>query len=100
MEAEDGTYLISAKSDKIFIVGTSRSANAKAVAYVEAQTFCANKGAQMLLTNGNEPDVNQSAGGTSVNSSNGAVAGGTTDAGISNLRFRCEKTNPLIPFAG
>ena len=77
----------------------ARSANAKAVAYVEAQTFCATKGAQMYLTNGNKPYVNQSAGSTSMNSSNEGSAGGTSDAGIANFRFRCEKSSPLIPFA-
>jgi hypothetical protein len=87
MEAEGGTYIISAKAAPI----RGGTAGANAVAYDEAQKFCAEKGARAVVIDARERDVYQSAAGASWNSNGGSAGGGTFAAGSANLHFRCEK---------
>ena len=85
MEAEDGTYLISARAAPI----RGGTAGANAVAYEDAQKFCAAKGQRAVVVTAQERDVYQSSMGASWNSSGGFAGGGTFAAGNANLRFRC-----------
>lgn len=87
MEAEGGTYIISARAAPI----RGGTAGANAVAYEEAQKFCAAKGARAVVISAQERDVYQSATGASWNSYGGGAGGGTFAAGNANLHFRCEK---------
>jgi len=81
MEAEDGTFLISASAAP----ARGGSAGATAVAYEEAQEFCATKGGRAVVVTAGERDVQQSA----VGGSGGGFGGGSFAAGRANLRFRC-----------
>jgi hypothetical protein len=85
MEAEDGTYLISARAAPI----RGGTAGANSVAYAEAQQFCAAKGTRAVVVTAQERDVYQSSAGASWNASGGFAGGGTFAAGNANLRFRC-----------
>jgi hypothetical protein len=85
MEAEDGTYLISARAAP----ARGGTAGANAVAYQEAQKFCAAKDMRALVVTAQERDVYQSSAGASWNASHGFAGGGTFAAGNANLRFRC-----------
>jgi hypothetical protein len=83
MEAEGGTYLISARAAAI----RGGTAGANALAYEEAQKFCAPKGGRAIVVDAKERDIYQS----SRAASGGNAAGGTFAAGNANLRFKCEK---------
>ena len=85
MEAEGGTYLISARAAPV----RGGTAGANAVAYDEAQKFCGTKGMHAIVLTAEERDVYQSSAGASWNSSGGFAGGGTFAAGNANLRFRC-----------
>lgn len=85
MEAEDGTYLISARAAP----ARGGTAGANAVAYDEAQKFCAGGGKRAVVVTAQERDVYQSSAGASWNTSGGFAGGGTFAAGSANLRFRC-----------
>jgi hypothetical protein len=87
MEAEGGTYIISARAAPI----RGGSAGANAVAYEEAQKFCAAKGCRAVVVDARERDVYQSAAGASWNTYGGSAGGGTFAAGSVILRFKCEK---------
>jgi hypothetical protein len=77
MEAEDGTYIISARAAPV----RGGTAGANAVAYKEAQKFCATKGGRAVLVGASERDVYQSAAGASWNAYGGGAGGGTFAAG-------------------
>jgi len=85
MEAEGGTYIISARAAP----ARGGTAGANAVAYEEAQKFCAAKGSRAVLVDAKERDVYQSAGGASWNSYGGSAGGGTFAAGSATIRFKC-----------
>lgn len=85
MEAEDGTYLISARAAP----ARGGTAGANAVAYKDAQEFCAAKAQRAVVVTAQERDVYQSASSASWNASGGFAGGGTFAAGNANLRFRC-----------
>ena len=85
MEAEGGTYLISARAAP----ARGGTAGANALAYEEAQKFCKEKGRRAIVIDAMERDVYQSSGGASWSASGGGAAGGTFAAGNANLRFRC-----------
>lgn len=87
MEAEGGTYLISARAAP----ARGGTAGANAIAYEEAQKFCAAKGARAIVVDAKERDVYQSSAGASWGPSGGSAGGGTFAAGSANLRFKCEK---------
>ncbi len=59
MEAESGTYLISARAAP----ARGGTAGANAIAYEEAQKFCAAKGGPAIVINASERDVYQSSAG-------------------------------------
>ena len=87
MEAEGGTYIISGRAAPI----RGGTAGANAIAYEEAQKFCAAKGARAIVIDARERDIYQSAAGASWNSYGGGAGGGTLAAGNAILRFKCEK---------
>lgn len=87
MEAENGTYLISARAAP----ARGGTAGANALAYEEAQKFCSVKGARAVVVTAAERDVYQSAVTGSVTPRGGSFGGGTFAGGNANLRFRCEK---------
>jgi hypothetical protein len=86
MEAESGTYLISARAAPI----RGGTAGANAVAYNDAQKFCAGNGKRAVVLAAQERDVYQSSMGASWGTSGGFAGGGTFAAGNANLRFRCD----------
>ena len=83
MEAEGGTYLISARA-------SSGTARANKYAYEEAKKFCAEKGGRPIVIDATERDVYQSSGVATANAYGGSAASGTRGTGNANLRFRCE----------
>ena len=85
MEAEDGTYLISARAAP----ARGGTVGANTVAYKDAQEFCAAKGHRAVVVTARERDVYQSSGVASWNASGGFATDGTFAAGNANLRFRC-----------
>ena len=85
MEAEDGTYLISARAAPI----RGGTAGANSVAYAEAQKFCVATGKRAAVVTAQERDVYQSSAGAAWNASGGFAGGGAFAAGNANLRFRC-----------
>jgi hypothetical protein len=85
MEAEGGTYLISGSAAP----ARGGTAGANAVAYEEAQKFCAAKGGRAVVIVAKERDAYQSAAGASWGPSGGSAAGGTFAAGRAMLHFRC-----------
>lgn len=85
MEAEDGTYLISAHAAPI----RGGATGANEVAYDEARKFCEAAGKRAIIVTARERDVYQSSVGAGWNSSGGFAGGGTFAAGNANLRFRC-----------
>lgn len=85
MEAENGTYIISARAAPI----RGGTAGANAVAYEDAQKFCGSKGMRAIVMTAQERDVYQSAVGASWNRSGGSAWGGTFAAGNADLHFRC-----------
>ena len=87
MEAEGGTYIISARAAP----ARGGTAGANAIAYEEAQKFCAAKGARAIVIDARERDVYQSSAGASWSAYGGSAGGGTFAAGNANLRFKCEK---------
>ena len=87
MEAEGGTYLISARAAP----ARGGTVGANALAYEEAKEFCAAKGGRAVIVNASERDVYQSAASGSINSSGGGFSAGKFALGNANLRFRCEK---------
>jgi hypothetical protein len=86
MELEGGAYMISARAAP----ARGGTAGANAVAYEEAQKFCAAKGGRPIVLDSKERDVYQSSSGASWNAYGGSAGGGTFAAGTANLRFRCE----------
>lgn len=86
MEAENGTYLISARAAPI----RGGTAGANAVAYNDAQKFCSGNGKRAVVMAAQERDVYQSSMGASWGTTGGFAGGGTFAAGNANLRFRCE----------
>jgi hypothetical protein len=82
MEAEGGTYLISARAAP----ARGGTAGATAIAHSEAEKFCAAKGQRTIVLTANERDVYQSAWSVS----GGSGGGGTFAAGSANLHFKCE----------
>lgn len=86
MQAEGGSYLISARAAP----ARGGTAGANAIAYEEAQKFCAAKGAKAVVIDAKERDVYQSSAGASWGPSGGSAGGGTFAAGSVNLRFKCE----------
>jgi nitrous oxide reductase accessory protein NosL len=87
MEAEGGTYIISARASP----ARGGTAGANAIAYEEAQKFCAGKGGRAVVIAASERDVYQSSSGASWNAYGGGGGAGTFAAGNANLRFKCEK---------
>ena len=87
MEAEGGTYIISARAAP----ARGGTAGANALAYEEAQKFCAGKGGRAIVVDAKERDVYQSSAAASWSASGGSAGGGTFAAGNANLRFKCEK---------
>lgn len=87
MEAEGGTYIISARAAPV----RGGTAGANAIAYEEAQKFCNAKGGRAVVVDARERDVYQSAAGASWSAHGGGAGGGTFAAGNATLRFRCEK---------
>ena len=87
MEAEGGTYIISARAAPV----RGGTAGANALAYEEAQKFCAARSGRAIVVDAKERDVYQSAAGASWNANGGSAGGGTFAAGNANLHFRCEK---------
>lgn len=87
MEAEDGTYIISAAAAP----ARGGTAGANAVAYEEVQQFCATKGGRAVVVDAAERDVYQGAASGTWNAQGGSVGGGVFAAGKANLRFRCKK---------
>jgi len=85
MEAEGGTYIISARAAP----ARGGAAGANAVAYDEAQKFCATKSGRAVLVDAKERDVYQSAAGASWNSYGGSAGGGAFAAGSATIRFKC-----------
>jgi nitrous oxide reductase accessory protein NosL len=85
MEAEGGTYMISARAAPA-AGGTS---GANKAAYEEAQKFCATKGGRAVVVDARERDVYQGAAGSSWTPTGGSAGGGFAAAGNANLRFRC-----------
>jgi hypothetical protein len=86
MEAEGGTYLISARAAPL----RGGTAGANAVAYNDAQKFCAGTGKRAIVMTAQERDVYQSSMGASWGSTGGFAGGGTFAAGNADLRFKCE----------
>jgi hypothetical protein len=86
MEAEGGTYLISARAAPI----RGGATGANAVAYNDAQTFCAGNGKHAVVMAAQERDAYQSSMGASWGTTGGFAGGGTFAAGNANLRFRCQ----------
>ena len=87
MEADDGTYVISAYALQVR-GGASGATN---LAFEDATRFCQQKGLRAQLVNSNEQDIHQR------NYSNTRDARGrrqtqitNTTAGRSEVRFRCE----------
>lgn len=85
MEAENGTYLISAHAAPI----RGGATGANAVAYEDAQKFCAAKGKHAIVLTAQERDVYQGSSAASWNSGGGFAGAGIFAAGNANLRFRC-----------
>src|SRR5689334_8847651 len=85
MEAENGTYMISARAGAL----RGGTAGANAAAYDEAQKFCAARGARAVVIDAKDRDVYQSAGSAGVGASGGTAGTVTAAAGNANLRFRC-----------
>lgn len=86
MEAENGTYFISAKAAP----ARGGTAGANALAYEEATKFCSTKGfGKAIVINQQERDVYQGGYAASANQSSGFGSGGFAAGGSANLRFRC-----------
>ena len=86
MEAEGGTYLISAHAAPI----RGGATGANSVAYNDAQKFCAEKGKRAVVLTAQERDVYQGSMGSAWNTSGGFTSGGIFAAGNASLHFRCE----------
>lgn len=87
MEAEGGTYIISARASP----ARGGTAGANAIAYREAQKFCAEKNSRAIVIDARERDIYQSSAGASWGTYGGSAGGGTFAAGNAILRFKCEK---------
>jgi hypothetical protein len=88
MQGENGTYFISAKAAP----ARGGTAGANALAYEEANKFCAGKGlGSAVVINQQERDVYQGGFAASSNQSSGFGSGGFAAGGSANLRFRCSK---------
>jgi hypothetical protein len=85
MDADNGTYMISAAASPI----RGGAAGANSVAYDEAQRFCGQKGMHPIVLDAADRDVYQSSFGGSFNQYGGGFGGGTFAAGRTNLRFKC-----------
>lgn len=86
MEAEGGTYIISAQAAP----ARGGAAGANDIAFKKAKEFCASKGLTAIAVDAADRDVYQSSGAGSWNSQGGNVAGATFAAGNASLRFRCK----------
>lgn len=87
MEMADGTYVISAKAD-VFRGGT---AGANAVAFEEAQNFCATAKGRAVIVNQQERDVYQGSGTAAINQYGGFASNSFSAGGSASIRFRCVK---------
>jgi hypothetical protein len=85
MEAEGGTYLISARAAPV----RGGAAGANQVAYEDAQKFCAGKGMRAIVLTDQERDVYQGSTGSAWNASGGFSSGAMAAAGNANLHFKC-----------
>jgi hypothetical protein len=85
MEAEGGTYLISARASVL----RGSTAGANSLAYEEAQKFCAHKGQRAVVVTASERDVYHSSAAVGWNASGGTGSAYTGASGAVNLRFRC-----------
>lgn len=87
MDAGHGTYMISAHAS----AARGGATGANALAYEDAQKFCAQKGSGLhaIVINARERDVYQSASAGSWSSSGGGYSKGRFAAGNANLYFRC-----------
>ena len=86
MQGENGTYFISAKAAP----ARGGTAGANALAYEEANKFCASKGlGSAVVINQQERDVYQGGFAASSNQSSGFGSGGFAAGGSASLRFRC-----------
>ena len=95
MQADDGTYIITAAAAPI----RGGAAGATSVAFDDAQKFCSQQGMSARVVDFDDRDVYQSAYGSSFNGSfnkfgggfRGGSSGGTFAAGRTNLRFKCAR---------
>jgi hypothetical protein len=87
MEAENGTYLISAKASP----ARGGTAGANALAYEEAQKFCATAGGRAVLVNQQERDVYQGGSAASANQYGAFSSSGVAAGGAATINFRCIK---------
>lgn len=87
MEAENGTYIISARAAPV----RGGTVGANSLAYEEAQKFCVAKGGRAVVIDAKERDVYQSSAGASWSAYGGSAAGGKFAAGNATLRFTCKK---------
>lgn len=87
MDAEGGTYIISASAAP----ARGGAAGANRVAYEEAQKFCAAKGGRAIVIDAKDRDVYQGAAVGSFNASGGGFSAGKFAAGNATLRFKCDE---------
>jgi hypothetical protein len=85
MEAEGGTYMISAHAAP----ARGGAAGATQAAYSDAQKFCAGQGKRPIVLTAQERDINQGGMASSWNTSGGFIGGGVAAAGNANLHFKC-----------
>jgi hypothetical protein len=85
MDADNGTYMISAAASAV----RDGAAGANAVAYEDANRFCTQRGGHAIVMDAGDRDVYVSSFGGSFNQYGGGVGGGTFAAGRTKLRFRC-----------
>lgn len=86
MEAEGGTYLISARAAP----AAGGTAGANQAAHQEATKFCASRGKRPIVMTAGERDTYQSAGAFSASPYGAGGGFGTSAWGNVSLRFRCE----------
>lgn len=87
MPNANGTYTISASAAP----ARGGATGANAVAFKEAQKFCADQGMRAELLANEDRDVYQSSVGGSWNQQRGSFGGGTFAAGNAKIVFRCAR---------
>lgn len=86
MDAENGTHIISASASP----ARGGTSGANALAYEEAQKFCAERnGGRAVLVTAKERDVQNSTFGASWNASGGSASGASFAGGRVTVQFRC-----------